>query len=158
MWTADGPRVIEYNCRFGDPEAEAVLPLLDGDVCGLFDAAARGELVRAEIAVRDGHAHTVVLAAEGYPVAPRVGAPIRGLRAGDGAGTDDALVFQAGTCAGEDGTLHVSGGRVLVVTGLGPTAAAARDAAHRRIATLTFAGMQYRRDIGQTVPPPAYTQ
>ncbi len=155
MWTADGPRVIEYNCRFGDPEAEAVLPLLAPEVTDAFEAAARGELQRAAVTVRDGFAHTVVVATEGYPDAPRAGAAIVGA---DGpAGDGDALVFHAGTRRDDDGILRVAGGRVLAVTGRGVTAAAARAAAERRIDAIHFDGMQYRRDIGQTSGLPAHT-
>lgn len=156
MWTADGPRVIEYNCRFGDPEAEAVLPLLEGDVAAVFEATARGELARADWQVAALHAHTVVLAAGGYPDAPQRGASIHGVDPAQGAGEGDALVFHAGT-ERRDGALCVAGGRVLAVTGRGPSAAAARDAAHRRIADIHFDGMQYRRDIGQTLALPAPT-
>ncbi len=151
MLTDEGPFVIEYNCRFGDPEAEAVLPLLTHDPLESFAAAAEGRLARVPLGVREGAAHAVVLAAREYPERGSRGEEILGLAPGDGAGplTDDgAYVFQAGTRRAGD-RLETNGGRVLVVTGVGRDAHAARAAAQARIATVSFAGMRYRRDIGR---------
>ncbi len=144
MLTAGGPRLIEYNVRFGDPEAQAVLPLLASDVAELALAATRGGLAGVELAVRPGAAVTVVAAASGYPSSPSAGAVI------DDAGGDDdrAIRFDAGV----DAAGRVSGGRVLAVTGLGDDLAAARAAAYERMAQISFDGMQVRRDIGWRAP------
>lgn len=137
MLTADGPMLLEYNCRFGDPEAQAVLPLLTDDLAELALACCRGELGDRRIASA-GAACTVVAAAAGYPAAPITGAAID-----FGDETPDALLFRAGT----DGSA-VTGGRVLAVTGLGDTLSDARGHAYRRMSTVQFDGMQVRRDIG----------
>ena len=139
MLTADGPKLLEYNCRFGDPEAQAVLPLLQSDLAQLALACCEGRLDSIDVVVRPGASCTVVAAAPGYPDSPIVGGSISGL---DEA-SDDALVFLAGT----DGTT-VSGGRVLAVTGLGDDLASARAAAYARMDGISFDGMQVRRDIG----------
>ena len=141
MLTADGPRLVEYNARFGDPESQAVLPLVESDLAALMLASTSGPaLADATIDVRDGASLTVVAAADGYPTAPLAGARIHDT------GTDsaDALRFDAGV----DGSGAVAGGRVLAVTGLGHDLAAARSNAYDRLATITFDGMQIRRDIG----------
>ena len=135
--TADGPKLLEYNCRFGDPEAQAVLPLLTDDLAELALACCRGDLGDRRIHAT-GAACTVVAAAAGYPCAPLTGAVID---FGDEA--TDALLFHAGT----DGT-RVTAGRVLAVTGIGDDLVAARSHAYHRIATVQFDGMQIRRDIG----------
>jgi phosphoribosylamine--glycine ligase len=144
--TATGPRLLEYNCRFGDPEAQAVLPLLDDDLAEIALACCRGELGdRAPLGVRGGRAAcTVVAAAPGYPGAPVFGAAINGLaedpRDDDRPGR--AIVFPAGV------TDHtVSGGRVLAVTGLGSDLDEARANAYERMSAISFPGMQVRRDI-----------
>jgi phosphoribosylamine--glycine ligase/phosphoribosylaminoimidazole synthetase len=139
MLTADGPKLLEFNCRFGDPETQAVLPLLQTDLAELALACCNGRLDSIDVVVRPGAACTVVAAAPGYPEAPVTGATITGLDEQ----APDALVFLAGA----DGTA-VTGGRVLAVTGLGDDLAAARAAAYRRIAGISFEGMQVRRDIG----------
>ena len=144
MLTADGPRLIEFNCRFGDPEAQAVLPLVESDLAELLLACTRGELATASLHVRDGAACTVVAAAPGYPSAPITGAEIRGLSPIEDAST---IVFPAGIVDG-----RVSGGRVLAVTGFGDDLGAARAAAYARIASIRFDGMQVRRDIGWRAP------
>ena len=137
--TADGPKLLEFNCRFGDPETQAVLPLLQSDLAELALACCQGRLDSTDVVVRPGSACTVVAAAPGYPEAPITGGTIDGLD--DDA--DDALVFLAGA----DGGI-VTGGRVLAVTGLGDDLASARDAAYARLAGITFPGKQVRRDIG----------
>ncbi len=139
MLTADGPKLLEFNCRFGDPETQAVLPLLQTDLAELALACCHGRLDSIDVVVRPGATCTVVAAAPGYPDAPVTGATITGLDHH----ADDALVFLAGA----DGTT-VTGGRVLAVTGLGHDLAAARDAAYARMASIGFGGMQVRRDIG----------
>ena len=139
MLTADGPRLIEFNCRFGDPEAQAVLPLVESDLAALALACCNGTLADSSLTIRNGAACTVVAAAPGYPTQPVVGQTITGLGERDG----DAEVFLAGT----DGST-VTGGRVLAVTGLGDTLATARDNAYRRMSTIHFDGMHVRADIG----------
>jgi phosphoribosylaminoimidazole synthetase len=137
MLTADGPRLLEYNCRFGDPEAQAVLPLLTDDLAELALACSRGELGERRIGSA-GAACTVVAAAPGYPATPVTGDPIT-----FGDELDGTMLFAAGT----DGAV-VTGGRVLAVTGLGADLSEARGAAYARMATVRFDGMQVRRDIG----------
>jgi phosphoribosylamine--glycine ligase/phosphoribosylaminoimidazole synthetase len=146
MLTADGPRLIEFNVRFGDPEAQAVLPLLETDLAELALACTRGELADLPLVVRAQSALTVVVAAAGYPEAPVTGAPITdemdsGVIGPDGTTT---LRFDAGV----DGDGRVAGGRVLAVTGIGFDLAEARAAAYEHIARIRFDGMQFRRDIG----------
>ena len=142
MLTADGPRVLEFNCRFGDPESQSVLPRIDGDLLPLVWGAATGEL-REEAAVLDDAAVTVVLAGAGYPERSESGTPIHGVEEAEAAG---ALVFHAGT-AHRDGKLVTSGGRVLAVTATGEDVAAARSLAYEAVGRISFDGMQYRRDI-----------
>ncbi len=140
MCTADGPRLIEYNVRFGDPEAQALLPLLETDLAELALACTRGSVHDAPLKVRSDFALTVVAAAAGYPSAPTAGAVVSD-RGGD---SESAIRFDAGVNA--EG--RVSGGRVLAVTGLGLDLASARAAAYDRLSTIQFEGMQVRRDIG----------
>lgn len=137
MLTPDGPRLLEFNCRFGDPEAQAVLPLLTDDLAELALACCRGELGERRVRSQ-GAACTVVAAAPGYPAAPVTGATVSW---GDDA--EGALVFRAGT----DGRV-VTGGRVLAVTGLGDTLGEARANAYTRMSGVSFDGMQVRHDIG----------
>jgi phosphoribosylamine--glycine ligase/phosphoribosylaminoimidazole synthetase len=144
MLTADGPRLVEYNVRFGDPEAQAVLPLLDGDLAEIALAATRGRLTDAELSIRPGSACTVVAAAASYPNAPRTGDAVT-LPTADQLG--GVLLFPAGLVDGV-----TSGGRVLSVTGLGKDLGAARANAYAAIDHVAFAGMQYRRDIGWRAP------
>ena len=144
MLTADGPRLVEYNVRFGDPEAQAVLPLLDGDLATIALAATQGRLAAADVATVPGCACTVVAAAAGYPADPRLGDEVTLPNDEQLAG---ALVFAAGL---RDG--RTAGGRVLAVTGLGDDLGAARAHAYAAIEQVQFAGMQYRRDIGWRAP------
>lgn len=151
MLTADGPRVIEYNCRFGDPEAQVVLPLLASDALEAFEATARGGLRGAALSMKPGAAACVVLASGGYPGRYETGFPIRGL---DKARAErDVLVFHAGTASGrqEGGAeeLITSGGRVLGVTGLGGDLREALDRAYEAAGRISFENMQFRRDIGK---------
>ena len=149
MLTSSGPKVIEFNVRFGDPEAQVVLPRVTGDLVEVLRQAAAGALVDAPTFSTDA-AVTVVLAAAGYPAAPVTGAAISGL------GPDGQLaqprpgvtVFHAGTTRPDaDGPFLVSGGRVLTVTALGPTIAEARTAAYAAAETIEFEGRQLRHDI-----------
>jgi phosphoribosylamine---glycine ligase len=145
MLTEAGPTVLEFNCRFGDPETQAILPRLQGDLLGVLAAAAQGDLGDGELRTADEAAVTVVLAAGGYPERGDSGTPIHGVEEAEA----DALVFHAGT-AMHDGRLVTNGGRVLNVTALGPTVADARQAAYAACARISIDGIQYRRDIGMT--------
>jgi len=145
MMTNQGPRVLEYNVRFGDPEAQVILPLIDEDVADLLVAAAHGMVDEGAVRSRAQHALTVVLAAGGYPAAPRTGDPISGV---DAARATGALVFSAGVAARADGTWLTAGGRVLAVTGLGVDSNEACERAYAGAEKIRFDGMHYRRDIG----------
>ncbi|GBE23413.1 phosphoribosylamine--glycine ligase [bacterium BMS3Bbin01] len=140
--TPEGPKVLEFNCRLGDPETQAILPTLDSDLLELIGACIDGNT--GDVAPRwsDLAAVNVVLAAAGYPEAPVGGDEITGLDSEQ----DGTLVFHAGT-RDDDGVLVTAGGRVLSVIGLGPDVASARARAYDRVATIGFAGRQYRKDI-----------
>ena len=146
MLAPDGtPYVLEFNCRFGDPEAEAVLPVLPrGATTQLAAIAGGGWRPDRDVIPATGAADTTVLAARGYPEQPEVGATIQ-LPPDLG---DDVLVFHAGTARDADGTLRVAGGRVLAVTGLAASVAAAAERSAAVAARITFEGKAYRRDIG----------
>jgi phosphoribosylamine--glycine ligase len=148
MLTPEGTRVLEYNVRFGDPEAEVVLPRIDDDVAQWLHAAASGHLPAAGPRVADDACVTVVMASPGYPVAPVTGAPIGGLATA--ARRRGVTVFHAGTALGPAGDVVTAGGRVLAVTGRGPDIAAARAAAYSGVADIAFDGAQFRRDIAET--------
>ena len=147
MLTPDGPKVLEYNVRFGDPEAQVVLPRFTGDLAALLVAAADGNLGGATASFDDGAAVTVVCAAPGYPTAPVLGAPISGLA--EASAVDGVQVFCAGVAADPEvpGGLVTSGGRVLAVTGQGPDVATARRRAYEAVDHVVFDGMQVRTDI-----------
>ena len=156
MLTEEGPRLLEFNVRFGDPEAQAVLPRVDGPLAALLLAAARGDLGSvtggavgggSPIAGGSGATVAVVLAAAGYPSAPRTGHPIDGLAEARAAG---ALVFHAATAI-RHGWPVTAGGRVLTVVGRGRDVAAAREQAYTAAQLVRFAGMHYRSDIGAPV-------
>lgn len=140
MLTADGPKVLEFNCRMGDPETQVVLPRLDEDLLALV----AGPLPDRPLHWRPDAAVNVVLASEGYPEAPESGVEITGVE--DVASEDDVIVFHAGTRR-ENGALVTAGGRVLNVVGIGDTVAAARDRAYDAVDRIHFEGMQYRTDI-----------
>ena len=142
MLTDAGPRVLEFNCRFGDPETQSVLPLLDGDLAALLSAAAVGELRGVSVDWSEQATVTVVLAAEGYPARSDRGSEITGCDAAEA----HALVFHAGTALHGD-RLVTNGGRVLNVTGVGDTLAAAREAAYGAASEIEFAGAWSRSDI-----------
>jgi len=144
MLTDDGMKVLEFNSRMGDPETQVLMPRLDDDLLDLLVTATEGRLPDRPLRWNDLAAVDVVLAADGYPEAPRSGDPIVGL---DAAGAlDDVVVFHAGTTRTVEG-LVTSGGRVLNVVGTGIDVPAARDAAYRGVGMVEFAGMQYRGDI-----------
>lgn len=143
MITQDGARVLEFNCRFGDPETQAILPRLKSDLLELFEATIDGTLDRATIEWDERAAVTVVLASGGYPNKYATGKPISGLET---AGSPDVHIFHAGTRK-ENGKLVTAGGRVLAVTALGETVAAARARAYEAVSQIEFEGCHYRRDI-----------
>ena len=141
--TKHGPKVLEFNARFGDPETQVILPLLRTDLLELFVALQEGKLRGKSLEWEPGAAVGVVLASGGYPGPYEVGVPIAGL---DSVG-DDALVFHAGTTAGPDSGPVTNGGRVLTVVGRGPDLAAARENAYAAAERIAFAGRQLRGDI-----------
>ncbi len=146
MMTADGPKVLEYNCRFGDPETQAVLTRLRSDLLDLLEASTRpGGLKDVEIEWSPDWAVTVVLASDGYPASSSSGDEISGLRAVDSL---EVELLHAGT-AERDGRLVTAGGRVLNVTGIGSTPAEAREHAYRVADRIQFDGKQMRRDIAE---------
>jgi phosphoribosylamine---glycine ligase len=157
MLTEDGPRVLEFNCRFGDPEAQAVLPLVETDLLDVLGAAARGDLPDEAIAFTSSSAVTVVVASGGYPAEGDRGTEITGVEEAEAVG---ALVFHAGT-ARQGERLVTNGGRILAVTGFGPSVGDARDVAYRAVERIGFEGMRFRTDIaadagaGLSVQPPS---
>lgn len=146
MITEAGPRLLEFNCRLGDPETQVVLPRLEDDLLPLLAATTRGELAGMRATWRHEAAVCVVLAAAGYPGAPRKGDAISGIS--DALAQPGVLVFHAAT-ASVDGTLVTAGGRVLSVVGRGASVADASAAAYRGVAAIDFAGRQLRSDIGR---------
>jgi phosphoribosylamine---glycine ligase len=143
MVTEDGSRVLEFNCRFGDPETQSLLPRVQGDVLGVFAAAASGDLSDVDLGVADEAAVTVVLTAGDYPAGGDVGSPIDGIEAAEESG---ALVFHAGTALKED-RLVTNGGRILSVTATGDSVVQARERAYAACERISFSGMRYRKDI-----------
>ena len=148
MLTADGPRVLEFNTRFGDPEAQVILPRLRGDLLAALDACAGGTLADIELAAGDDAAVSVVIAARGYPEAPERGAVIGGLEAAERVA--GVTVFHAGTAV-ENGRLIAAGGRVLNVTAVGRHFAEARERAYEATAAVAMAGSHHRTDIGLAI-------
>jgi phosphoribosylamine--glycine ligase len=145
MLTAAGPQLIEYNVRFGDPECEAIMPLIDGDFAALLHAVATGGLGAAEPRLTGQHAMTVIVAARGYPGTPASGGAIRAIEAAER--VEGVTVFHAGTAEGDEG-LIAKGGRVLAVTAVADTFANARARAYRAVDAIDFADGFHRRDIG----------
>ena len=143
MLTDGGPRVLEFNCRFGDPETQSLLPRVAGDLLGAITRAAAGDLSSVDLEVADSAAVTIVLAAGEYPAANDVGSPIQGIEDAEQSG---ALVFHAGTALKGD-HLVTNGGRILGVTATGDTVAAAREQAYAACDHISFPGMRYRSDI-----------
>ena len=144
MLTKGGPKLLEFNCRFGDPEAQVLLPLLDTDLLDIAEACCDGRLDSMDVHWKNRFAVTVVLAAEGYPAAPRKGDLITGLA--QAADRPEVLVFHGGT--GTSGTPTTSGGRVVAVTALAGSIARARMRAYQAVSDIAFPGMHFRRDIG----------
>ncbi len=147
MITAAGPQVIEFNCRFGDPETQAILPLLETPLMEVIDACLEQRLAEVPIVWRRGASATVVMSAGGYPGAYGSGDAIRGISAAEAQG---ALVFQAGTAV-VDGEVRTSGGRVLAVSAVGDDFDAAFAKVYGAIAAIEFTGCYSRRDIGYQV-------
>ena len=143
MLTEEGPKVLEFNCRFGDPETQSILPRLEGDLLHALAAAAAGAAGDADLTVADDAAVTVVLAAADYPERGDSGAPIHGVVDAEAAG---ALVFHAGTAVRGD-VLVTNGGRILNVTARGASVGEARTQAYAACELISFPGMRYRRDI-----------
>ncbi|HEU0134173.1 MAG TPA: phosphoribosylglycinamide synthetase C domain-containing protein, partial [Allosphingosinicella sp.] len=145
MLTDDGPKLIEYNVRFGDPECQVLMMRLESDLLELMYCVARGRLASADPPLfSDSTALSVVMAARGYPGQAETGGPIGGL---DGLSSDEVRVFQAGTAL-RDGRLVATGGRVLNVTALGSTISEARDKAYEAVGRIDFPSGFCRTDIG----------
>jgi phosphoribosylamine--glycine ligase len=138
MLTRDGPKVLEFNCRFGDPECQLILPLLETPLYEVCESVVAGRLRSETVRWREGRTYGVVLAARGYPDAPDVGEVVSGLEELP----EDVIAFHAGTRFSDDGRVLTDGGRVLTLVGFD------REAVYRAAATVRFAGKQYRGDIG----------
>ena len=147
MLTKDGPKVIEYNCRFGDPETQAVLPLLETDLLTVMEAVTAGRLAEVEVKWADRFSCCLILASGGYPKSYKKGCEIHGLTDGRLPG-GEAEVFHAGTKKLRDGTLVTNGGRVLGLSVTAPTLREAIDRAYAAAEKVSFENMHYRRDIG----------
>jgi phosphoribosylamine--glycine ligase len=143
MLTADGPKLIEYNCRFGDPECQVLMMRYQGDLAALMLACAKGELAGEEARFAEETALTVVMAAKGYPGTPEKGGAI----VLNDAESGGAKVFHAGTAI-KDGALVANGGRVLNVTAMGPDVTRAQQAAYAAVERIDLPSGFYRRDIG----------
>jgi phosphoribosylamine---glycine ligase len=143
MLTGDGPKVLEFNCRFGDPETQSILPRVSGDLVEALLAAATGDLQSSSLDTDDAACVTVVLAGREYPARSDSGTPIAGVEEAEAAGV---LVFHAGTAI-RGGNLVTNGGRVLNVTALGPSLDEARQRAYAACDLISFEGMRFRRDI-----------
>lgn len=146
MITAEGPKVIEFNCRLGDPETQCVLPRLTGDLVPILEACIDGTLANTPVTFDDGACITVVLASGGYPAEFKKGQPITGL--GEAEADPDVMVFHAGTAL-KDGTLVSNGGRVLNVTARDKSLPAAIERAYAAVPKVEFPGVHYRLDIGK---------
>jgi len=146
MLTEHGPRILEFNARFGDPETQVIMPLLEGDLLAALLACAEGRLQPDMLRWSAGSTACVVLASAGYPAAPRSGDVISGIESA--VEEPGALLFHAGT-DWADGALVTAGGRVLCITGLGNTRRAALARAYEVVENISFDGMQFRRDIGR---------
>ncbi len=149
MLTADGPRVLEYNARFGDPETQVVLPRMKNDLADVFEACVDGTLDQVELEFEDNAAVCVVLASDGYPEKYEKGFPISGLEAFDG--KNDYFVFHAGTKRGADGQILTNGGRVLGVTATGKDLKEARKKAYEATGWISFENKYMRTDIGKAI-------
>ena len=149
MLTEDGPKVLEYNARFGDPEAQVVLPRMKNDIIEVMEACVDGKLDTIDLQFEDNAAVCVVLASEGYPVAYDKGLPISGFEKFDG--KDDYYCYHAGTKFDENGTIVTNGGRVLGITALGDDLKQARAKAYEATEWIDFANKYMRHDIGKAI-------
>ena len=147
MLTKDGPKVLEYNARFGDPEAQVVLPRMKTDIIDVFEACIDGRLEDIELEFEDNAAVCVILASDGYPEKYDKGLPITGFENFEG--KDDYFCFHAGTKKAEDGQIVTNGGRVLGITALGKDLSEARKKAYGAVDWISFANKYYRHDIGK---------
>jgi phosphoribosylamine--glycine ligase len=148
MLTPRGPMVIEYNCRFGDPETQAVLPLLETDLLDIMEAVTDGKLASININWKKGHCACVVLASGGYPSAYKTGFEISGLDENGGARDSGSIICHAGT-EYKDGSFFTAGGRVLGVGATAPSLNSALESAYKTAAAINFDGLHYRKDIGK---------
>ena len=148
MLTEDGPKVLEYNARFGDPEAQVVLPRMKNDMIEVMEACTQGRLHEIDLAFEDNAAVCVVLASGGYPQSYEKGYPIQGLDAFDG--KEDYYCFHAGT-ADKDGTIVTNGGRVLGITAKGADLKEARQKAYEAAEWVDFEKKYMRHDIGKAI-------
>jgi phosphoribosylamine--glycine ligase len=144
MMTAGGPKLLEYNVRFGDPETQVILTRLKTDLVDICEAILAGNLADVDIEWKEGNSACVVLAAEGYPQKPRTGDVIHGLDK-----VEDVVVFHAGTGKDENGEIVTAGGRVLGVTAVAESLDEALNKAYDAVNNISWKGMQYRRDIGK---------
>jgi phosphoribosylamine--glycine ligase len=149
MLTEDGPKVLEYNARFGDPEAQVVLPRMKNDIIDVMEACVEGRLDQIDLQFEDNAAVCVVLASDGYPVAYEKGFPIRGLEKFDG--KEDYFCFHAGTKFDENGTIVTNGGRVLGITATGKDLKEARAKAYEATEWVDFDNKYMRHDIGKAI-------
>jgi phosphoribosylamine--glycine ligase len=147
MLTDRGPKVLEYNVRFGDPETQAILVRLETDLMDICEAMLLGRLDQLQINWKQGSSACVILAAEGYPAKPRTGDVINGLQ--KAAQHDNVQIFHSGTAKGQDGELLTAGGRVLGVTAIGENLENALSRAYEAVGDISWPGIQYRRDIGK---------
>tara|TARA_B100001105_G_scaffold37071_1_gene26305 strand:+ start:2763 stop:4019 length:1257 start_codon:yes stop_codon:yes gene_type:complete len=145
MITAEGPKVVEFNCRLGDPETQAILPLLGNDILEIFESCVNGRLNSVNVDWRKDASVAVVLASGGYPSAYTTGYPIDGLVLG----RDSVNIFHAGTKLDGEGKIVTNGGRVLAVNALAPDINQAADVVYENIREITFSNMYYRTDIGK---------
>jgi phosphoribosylamine--glycine ligase len=147
MMTAEGPKVLEYNVRFGDPETQSILVRLDTDLVDICAVMLDGKLGEIDIKWREGNSATIILASEGYPGKPRTGDVIRGLDKVDN--VDGVTIFHSGTAYGVGGEIVTAGGRVLGVTSTGENLPSALTRAYEVVDRIGWEGMQYRKDIGK---------
>jgi phosphoribosylamine--glycine ligase len=145
MITAEGPKVVEFNCRLGDPEAQVVLPLMTSDLAEAMWLVTQGNLSDYQFRTSARWALAVVMAAAGYPGEYQNGKTITGL---PGAMNENVMVFHSGTVRGPRGRVLTNGGRVLAATGVGETFQQARNRAYRMVGAIKFEGAHYRMDIG----------
>ncbi len=150
MLTPSGPKVLEYNVRFGDPECQAILPRLKTDFIDVCTATCTGKLNDIDIEFDTRPSCCVVFASRGYPERPETGDQITGIQDADA--MEDVTVYHAGTKLDEEGNVVTNGGRVLAVTALGDSMEQARDRAYAAIDKIHFEGMQLRRDIAKDAP------